>query len=164
MKSYIADTLIGIFGLDETGNILNFIDFNNSTAHINLIDRCISGYPAQTGLFTSVHWNSTYSFNTYYAETNMIIEDDTVSLDRSGVLQGEIADFGDGLEGLAATTVFTDNESRLINITEDGNQMARMGGGSVSVTYYYKKTFSESQDWDSNYDELKTIHIPRVRW
>ncbi len=28
MKSYIADTLIGIFALDDTGNILNFIDFN----------------------------------------------------------------------------------------------------------------------------------------
>ena len=29
MKSYIADTLIGIFAFDETGNILNFIDFDD---------------------------------------------------------------------------------------------------------------------------------------
>lgn len=29
MKSYIADTLIGIFAFDEMGNILNFIDFND---------------------------------------------------------------------------------------------------------------------------------------
>ncbi|MFW9828829.1 MAG: C/D box methylation guide ribonucleoprotein complex aNOP56 subunit [Candidatus Thorarchaeota archaeon] len=29
MKSYIADTLVGIFAFDEAGNILNFIDFNN---------------------------------------------------------------------------------------------------------------------------------------
>ena len=28
MKVYVADTLIGIFALDETGNILNFIDFD----------------------------------------------------------------------------------------------------------------------------------------
>ena len=28
MKSYIADTLMGLFAFDETGNILNFIDFN----------------------------------------------------------------------------------------------------------------------------------------
>ena len=28
MKSYIADTLIGIFAFDEMGNMLNFIDFN----------------------------------------------------------------------------------------------------------------------------------------
>ena len=29
MKSYIADTLVGIFAFDETGNILNFIDFDD---------------------------------------------------------------------------------------------------------------------------------------
>ena len=29
MKSYIADTLIGIFAFDEIGNILNFIDFDD---------------------------------------------------------------------------------------------------------------------------------------
>jgi nucleolar protein 56 len=29
MKSYIADTLVGIFALDESGNILNFIDFDD---------------------------------------------------------------------------------------------------------------------------------------
>ncbi len=30
MKSYIADTLIGIFAFDESGNILNFIDFDDN--------------------------------------------------------------------------------------------------------------------------------------
>jgi len=30
MKSYIADTLIGIFAFDEAGNILNFNDFNGN--------------------------------------------------------------------------------------------------------------------------------------
>ncbi len=34
MKSYIADTLIGIFAFDETGNILNFIDFNDDFTKI----------------------------------------------------------------------------------------------------------------------------------
>ncbi|MFX0044196.1 MAG: hypothetical protein ACFE8L_14880, partial [Candidatus Hodarchaeota archaeon] len=34
MRSYIADTLIGIFAFDETGNILNFIDFNGDNAKI----------------------------------------------------------------------------------------------------------------------------------
>ncbi|MFX1310576.1 MAG: C/D box methylation guide ribonucleoprotein complex aNOP56 subunit [Promethearchaeota archaeon] len=29
MKSYIADTLVGIFAFDDTGNILNFIDFDD---------------------------------------------------------------------------------------------------------------------------------------
>ena len=34
MKSYIADTLVGIFAFDETGNILNFIDFENQKQKI----------------------------------------------------------------------------------------------------------------------------------
>ncbi|MFW9895167.1 MAG: hypothetical protein ACFFD7_05115 [Candidatus Thorarchaeota archaeon] len=34
MKSYIADTLVGIFSFDEIGNILNFIDFENDNQQI----------------------------------------------------------------------------------------------------------------------------------
>ncbi len=34
MKAYIADTLIGIFAFDESGNILNFIDFNDDNEKI----------------------------------------------------------------------------------------------------------------------------------
>ncbi|MFX1377397.1 MAG: C/D box methylation guide ribonucleoprotein complex aNOP56 subunit [Promethearchaeota archaeon] len=34
MRSYIADTLVGIFAFDETGNILNFIDFENEKQKI----------------------------------------------------------------------------------------------------------------------------------
>ncbi len=34
MKAYVADTLIGIFALDETGNILNFIDFDGEDEKI----------------------------------------------------------------------------------------------------------------------------------
>ena len=34
MKCYIADTLVGIFAFDETGTIVNFIDFNNNDQRI----------------------------------------------------------------------------------------------------------------------------------
>jgi len=34
MKSYIADTFVGIFAFDENGNILNFIDFENQKQKI----------------------------------------------------------------------------------------------------------------------------------
>jgi len=34
MKSYIADTLIGVFAFDESGSILNFIDFDDDTEKI----------------------------------------------------------------------------------------------------------------------------------
>jgi len=34
MKCFIVDTLIGVFAFDETGNILNFIDFNSNNQKI----------------------------------------------------------------------------------------------------------------------------------
>ncbi|MFX1489088.1 MAG: hypothetical protein ACFFBI_08070, partial [Promethearchaeota archaeon] len=34
MKAYIADTLVGVFTFDETGNILNFLDFEDDTQKI----------------------------------------------------------------------------------------------------------------------------------
>jgi len=34
MKSYIADTLVGIFSFDDAGNVLNFIDFENDNQKI----------------------------------------------------------------------------------------------------------------------------------
>ncbi|MFX0083118.1 MAG: C/D box methylation guide ribonucleoprotein complex aNOP56 subunit [Candidatus Hodarchaeota archaeon] len=34
MKSYIADTFVGIFAFDDTGNIINFIDFENQKQKI----------------------------------------------------------------------------------------------------------------------------------
>ncbi len=34
MKCYIVDTLVGIFALDETGNTLNFIDFNGDNEKV----------------------------------------------------------------------------------------------------------------------------------
>ncbi|MFX1364693.1 MAG: C/D box methylation guide ribonucleoprotein complex aNOP56 subunit [Promethearchaeota archaeon] len=36
MKSFIADTLIGIFAFDETGNILDFIDFDDD--HVKIVE------------------------------------------------------------------------------------------------------------------------------
>ncbi|MFW9867243.1 MAG: C/D box methylation guide ribonucleoprotein complex aNOP56 subunit [Candidatus Thorarchaeota archaeon] len=34
MKAYIVDTLVGVFTFDETGNILNFLDFEDDTQKI----------------------------------------------------------------------------------------------------------------------------------
>jgi len=52
MKSYIADTLVGIFAFDETGNILNFIDFENQKQKI------IQFYDAiDDGIIQSVYEN-----------------------------------------------------------------------------------------------------------
>ena len=52
MKSYIADTFVGIFAFDGAGNILNFIDFENQTQKI------IQFYDAiDDGIIQSVYEN-----------------------------------------------------------------------------------------------------------
>jgi hypothetical protein len=143
----------------------SFIDFEASTANINLTSRCISGYPAQTGIFTSVYWNTSFAFNTYKTKSNMVIADDTVSLERSSTSQTTIADFSEGITGFTAETLTTNSTQTVSVVTEDGNQMARMGGG-ITPHYYYRKYF-DSQDWDGTYDELvvkvktsEQIHSP----
>jgi len=52
MKSYIADTLIGIFAFDETGNILNFIDFDDD------IEKIIEFYNALDGNIIQIEFEN----------------------------------------------------------------------------------------------------------
>ena len=61
----------------------SFIDFTATTARINLEDGCISGIPSKAGIFTSVYWNDTFSFNTATYQNNVLIDNDTVFIDAS---------------------------------------------------------------------------------
>ncbi|MCF7795989.1 hypothetical protein K9M42_02750 [Patescibacteria group bacterium] len=62
----------------------NIIDFESSTANIDLDSQCISGKPVQIGQFVSTYWNDQNSFYNAYKKTNVIISDGEVSLKRSG--------------------------------------------------------------------------------
>ena len=131
----------------------NFIDFNASTANINLVDKCISGYLAQSGLFTSVYWNNTFSFNTYYYKENILIENNTVSLDRSSSNIDIVADFSDGLIGFETETISTDDSGAAVTWDSEGNRLGRLTSGSTS-TYYYRKNLATAKNWAGTYDEL----------
>jgi len=145
----------------------SFIDFVASTAHIDLDDNCISGYPAQTGMFTSVYWNTTFAFNTYRTNQNILVQNNTLSLDRSSEAIDNIADFTDGPVGFDTETRTVDNDQAANVVRDgDGNNVARLGGGGTNV-YYYRKNFSESKNWDGTYDELvikvkttEQVHTP----
>ena len=142
-----------------------FIDFDASTANINLTDKCISGVPAQSGLFTSVYWNNTFSFNTYTYKDKILIENDTLSIDRSSEIIDPITDFSDDLCFDPETKIVADNTECVV-ATEDGNRLGRMGGGGT-LNYFYRKNLTESRNWDGIYDELvikvktdEEIHTP----
>lgn len=133
----------------------SYIDFDASTANISLPNQCISGKPAQTGIFTSVYWNTTYSFNTYYNKENTIISSNTVSLERSSESTDYIATFEDINDtGFTTETRVSTSGITAEIVTEDTNRMAEMGGTGAVPTYYYRKNFATARSWDGSYDEL----------
>ena len=145
----------------------SFIDFNNSTANISLEEHCISGIPAKSGIFSSVFWNDTFSFNTANFQNNVIIQDDTVSIDRSSSSTELIANFSGG-NPFETETLIVDNNQKASTIIDDGNIIGKMGGGGT-LNYFYRYNLGQSKqkNWDGVYDELvikvrtiETIHEP----
>jgi len=131
----------------------SFIDFNASTANISLEEHCISGYPAKSGIFTSVFWDDTYSFNTATFQNNVIIQDDTVSLDRSSSSIESIANFSDGLMPFDVETIIVDNAQKAVVTVEDGNRIGQLGGGGT-LNYFYRINYNTGKNWNETYDEL----------
>ena len=143
----------------------SFIDFNNSTANISLEEHCISGIPAKSGIFSSVLWNDTFSFNTATFQNNVIIQDDTVSIDRSSSSTDLIANFTGG-NPFETETLVVDNNQQASTTVSDGDFIGQMGGGGT-LNYFYRYNFAEGKNWDGTYDELvikvrttETIHEP----
>lgn len=156
----------------------SFIDFEASTANINMEDGCISGFPASTGIFSSIYWNSSFSFSNYYSisgdtgsgtdnfVSNFIIENDTISLNPSSISVEMISDFSDEQKGFVSSTQIVSDNQQVKIITENQNRLLEIGGGQ-EIAYYYIKTFSTPRNWDGVYDELsikvktmEEIHSP----
>ncbi len=131
----------------------SFIDFNASTANISLTDGCISGIPAKTGIFTSVFWNDTFSFNTSTFNSNILVKDDTAFLDASTISTESIADFSDGVMPFEDELLVVDSDQKAIVTVNDGNRIGQLGGGGT-LNYFYRLNFSEGKNWDGIYDEL----------
>lgn len=145
----------------------NYIDFESSTANINLSEGCISGKPVEIGMYTSVYWNNDQSFlNNRFISKNhdsvfgdMIIENNTVSLRRSSDSIKSIVNF-DVLINMSNVfdlelLVIDNNQKATIVQKMDGNISAQLGGGARLV-YYYRKNFSQDKwfDLDGKYDKI----------
>lgn len=132
----------------------SFIDFNSSTANINLDSGCISGIPSKTGIFTSVFWNDTFSFNTNIFNNNMLIKDDTVFLDSSNTSTESIADFTN-IQPFEEELLIINKNQKATIVNEDGNNLGQLGGGGV-LNYFYRINYSvdNRKNWDGVYDEI----------
>ena len=156
----------------------SFIDFSASTANIDLENQCISGRPAQTGLFTSVYWRDQQSFSNTHYQNNVVISNGEISLARSGlnILQIEgFNNFGQGqgsvINAFVSEIIATDE---VVNVTADISDQNKVEGDSAgsfraetSLQARYTKDLrtdienNVGQDWSQDYDEfvvwVKTI-------
>ncbi|GAG45671.1 unnamed protein product, partial [marine sediment metagenome] len=144
----------------------SFIDFGASTANINLSDGCISGIPASMGIFASVYWDDSFSFNTNTYKNEVLIEDDTVFLDASTTSSESIVDFSDNIMPFVKEAIMVDNNQKAIVTVDDGDRIGRISGGGT-LNYFYRYDFSEGKNWEGTYDELvievkttEEIHSP----
>ena len=131
-----------------------FIDFTASTANINLDSGCISGIPSRTGIFTSIFWNDTLSFNTNIFKNNVLIDNDTVFLDASDSSTESIADFS-FTQPFEEEIIIIDRNQQAIIVPEDGNNVGQLGGGGV-LNFFYRINYQVGQhkNWDGIFDQI----------
>jgi hypothetical protein len=149
----------------------SFIDFASSTANIDLVNQCISGIPARTGLFTSVFWRDQQSFSNTHYRNNVVISNGEVSLERSGenILQIEgFNNFGQGqgsvINAFTSEIVATEESVSVTADISDQNKVEGDAAGSFSASNSLQARYTKDlrtdignnigQNWSTDYDEL----------
>lgn len=132
----------------------SYIDFAATTANIDLGSGCISGRPSRTGIFTSVYWNDTFSFNTNTFNKNVIIDNDTVFLDASDSSTEFLADFS-FIQPFEKETIMVSNSQQAVIVSDDGNNVGQLGGGGT-LNYFYRINYDldKYKKWDGIYDQI----------
>ena len=153
----------------------SFIDFTASTANIDLDNQCISGKPAQTGLFTSVYWRDQQSFSNTHFEKDVVISNGEISISREGENYLAIEGFeslgqGQGSDVNSWTANVITSQESSVTVTQDKVEGLAAGSFQADATLratYTKELYTDAsnnigQNWSSQYDEfvfwVKTIH------
>ncbi|MFW9937771.1 MAG: C/D box methylation guide ribonucleoprotein complex aNOP56 subunit [Candidatus Thorarchaeota archaeon] len=74
MKCFIIDTLIGIFAVDEVGNIINFIDFNDDFQRIIVFYTLLDSKSLQKEYEVFLKELNTSGFNEYFFDNKQLEE------------------------------------------------------------------------------------------
>lgn len=132
-----------------------FIDFTATTANIDLGSGCISGIPSRTGIFTSVFWNDTFSFNTNIFNNNVLIDNDTVFLDASDSSTESLADFSFVQPFDEEMIIIDRNQQAVIVQDDEKNNVGQLGGGGT-LNYFYRINYDpdKHKNWDGIYDQI----------
>lgn len=141
----------------------SFIDFDSSTAHIDLFSQCISGKPVKKGDINSIFWETTSAFLSYYDKQNVTIGNNSVSLTRGGIDSSYIENFENvpknefKIPGFEVETEIIEDNIYVISDNSDLYHTEGFYSGKFDTdrTYriLYSKSITKNNDW-SNYDEL----------
>jgi len=147
----------------------SFIDFDASTASVDLINNCISGYPASTGIFSSIYWNDQQSLSNYYFKNNIIIQNAEVSLDRSSENIKIIEGFnrlgqGESINEFISEIIPSDQTIGVVSEISDQNKIEGDSAGAfnakVSLIAQYTRDLRTDiaanigENWSGTYDEF----------
>tara|TARA_B100000614_G_scaffold262909_1_gene300831 strand:+ start:315691 stop:319212 length:3522 start_codon:yes stop_codon:yes gene_type:complete len=140
-----------------------FIDFDASTAWIDLSSQCISGRPTSIGQIRSIIWETTTAFLTAYDRNLVTIANDQVFLTRGGSSAQFIENFeqvtsgGQNIPGFTTATQVISDDLEVISNDSDGFRTQGFYGGEFktdrSFRAIYTKTINVNKDW-SLFDEL----------
>ena len=150
-----------------------FIDFEASTAHINLDQKCISGISTSTGEFVDISFNTRTAFANAFKLTNVeVLPSGKVVLERDEQARDIIKDFENvpddnvNIPGFTLSTeVITDNFSIKSEATDtlkvDGFYSGKFNPNR-EFRAVFTKAFSTARDWE-DFDELivnvKTLSV-----
>jgi len=139
-----------------------FIDFEASTAHIDLNQMCISGLPPSAGEFLSVSFDNSTAFNNAFELDDVVVLGENIILNKDEGGRDTVEDFeGVGTGGVAVpgftleTEIVNDN---LSVISEDADTLKTQGffSGSFTSDRDFRAVFKKNlgtRDW-SIYDEM----------
>lgn len=139
------------------------MDFDATTANMDLVTHCISGKPVNQGSINSIFWNTNAAFFTAIDRQNVTIARNSVSLTRGGGSSNQIEDFeqvpraGVPIPGFTTQVQITTDNVGVVS--EDSAFFKTQGfysGKFQTQREYrivYKRTLTQNRDW-SIYDEL----------
>ncbi|KKL21293.1 hypothetical protein LCGC14_2446900, partial [marine sediment metagenome] len=147
------------------------IDFNATTAHINLEDQCISGFPAKVGRFTSVYWRDQTSFYNAYLKDKVVVSGGTVSIERTGSNIDVIEDFEvnscNADIDFQKEIVLRNDHAQVISQCGDSDKIQSKYSGKFTADTDLRAIFTKNlkvvpsgseqsvgRDWSSDFDEL----------
>ena len=158
IDDYASNLLLFIPGISPD----SFIDVDATNAEIDKVNHLVKGLISITGGILTKTYNTTDDFKNYYTESNVVIQNNKVKLDKNAAEEKIIIDFdsatesGEEIPGFVKT-VFVSSDEGGFKYTDKEKETGFFGGEmtvSQVVKLQYSKVIDPIQDW-TDYDFIR---------